>query len=684
MPGEIKRLKFSDGVTVTAPSTTFFQTGSFAVYVDTAAYIAAKGTAAADGDSFYNSTTDEVWYYSDGAWSQLLDNDSSQTMTNKQLTTPQFNEAVNMTATSTELNQLDGVTVAGTSAGDIVTIDGDQDLTNKGLTSPELNEAVALTATSTELNQLDGVDVGGNTSGDILTTDGAQTVTSKTIDADNNTITNLAHGAEVDDPTSGAHGITGSFVGDSDTQTLTAKTFGPYGLVVESETVATNNLSPSTGSLVYVSGGDTTVNTMDAAADGSTKYIFNGTGATLTVADQAAGAGSFRTGSGFDLELDDKALVHVVYEDGHWNIIGGGGAGGGLSLATISGAGGADNATHYLVDSSGGGFTITLPAGSAGAIIRFTDASSTWHTDNVTLDGSGAETIDGDTALVLDVQGAWVQLMWDGSEWISDDAIVPNLVDLTGDLSIDGDLTVTGQLVPNVGIGTTNPDRELHIFGGDASQTASANSQLVVEDSGNSGISILSGATSTGVIYFGDSGSATVGELSYTHTTNTMNFWTAGAAAMTLSSGGVGDFVGGITLPTAGGTASTLDFYESVTTSSDNFTIDGNQTSQSISFHFVRVGDMVTVTNSGASTYSGDASGSGTMTWDTLIPAQFRPSSNTHVAISRLTVGGVGGQSGHVALFSSGNMTFSLQGTATWAASSTNGIQNKMSFSYTV
>ena len=74
---------------------------------------------------------------------------------------------------------------------EIADVSSTQTFTNKTLTSPNVNEAVALTATATELNQLDGVTVGGSTAGDIVTINATQTLTNKTIDADLNTITNI-------------------------------------------------------------------------------------------------------------------------------------------------------------------------------------------------------------------------------------------------------------------------------------------------------------------------------------------------------------------------------------------------------------------------------------------------------------------------------------------------------------
>jgi hypothetical protein len=79
-----------------------------------------------------------------------------------------------------------------------------------------------------------------------------------------------------------------------------------------------------------------------------------------------------------------------------------------------------------------------------------------------------------------------------------------------------------------VGIGEDVPEGKLHIFTGDASVGPNADAdELVVEGSGNSGISILSGASSNGSILFGDSGDDNVGGIDYDHNGNVMTFVTA-------------------------------------------------------------------------------------------------------------------------------------------------------------
>ena len=76
-------------------------------------------------------------YLEQGNWAGDVVLNAANTM-NLAVGTIHINEAVDLTATSTELNQLDGVTVGGTSAGDIVDLNTAQSLSAKTLVTPTI------------------------------------------------------------------------------------------------------------------------------------------------------------------------------------------------------------------------------------------------------------------------------------------------------------------------------------------------------------------------------------------------------------------------------------------------------------------------------------------------------------------------------------------------------------------
>jgi len=89
-----------------------------------------------------------------------------------------------------------------------------------------------------------------------------------------------------------------------------------------------------------------------------------------------------------------------------------------------------------------------------------------------------------------------------------------------------------------VGIGETTPLGQLHVKTADSGATADASAdEFVIEGSANSGMSILSGATSTGSIYFGDSGTNWDGYIAYSQNDRKMTLGTAATAAISITSG---------------------------------------------------------------------------------------------------------------------------------------------------
>jgi len=90
-----------------------------------------------------------------------------------------------------------------------------------------------------------------------------------------------------------------------------------------------------------------------------------------------------------------------------------------------------------------------------------------------------------------------------------------------------------------IGIGTTSPEGQLHLYSSSVGAPAADADDFVIEKTGDTGLSILS--TTTGRIYFGDAASNDQGSIRYVHSDNSMRFETDSSEAMRIdSSGNVG------------------------------------------------------------------------------------------------------------------------------------------------
>ena len=79
----------------------------------------------------------------------------------------------------------------------------------------------------------------------------------------------------------------------------------------------------------------------------------------------------------------------------------------------------------------------------------------------------------------------------------------------------------------------------LHSKSADSGASVSSDAdELVIEGSGNSGISILSGNSSNGVIYFGDDGDNDVGRIDYDHNNNSLTLYNGGYSRWVVDSNG--------------------------------------------------------------------------------------------------------------------------------------------------
>ena len=177
-----------------------------------------------------------------------------------------------------------------------------------------------------------------------------------------------------------------------------------------------------------------------------------------------------------------------------------------------------------------------------------------------------------------------------------------------------------------VGIGETVPLSLLHVKTADSSGTADSGAdELVLENSGDTGMTILSGSSNTGSIRFGDSDDSDNGIIIYSHGSSPfMRFFTNGGERVRILSGG------GLTFNGDTATANALDDYEEGTWT-PIFT--GSSSNPSVTYdiqtgHYRKIGGLVHAsfnlrTDAVASTGSGSLFISG-------LPFAGTTASNTH------------------------------------------------------
>ncbi len=114
-----------------------------------------------------------------------------------------------------------------------------------------------------------------------------------------------------------------------------------------------------------------------------------------------------------------------------------------------------------------------------------------------------------------------------------------NFASDTVNINTGGTTRATIDSSGNLGVGETSPLGKIHAKSADSGGSAAVYAdELVLEGSGDSGMTILSGTSSDSSINFGDSGSNIIGRLVYNHNSNHMQFNTGGSETMSLRRNG--------------------------------------------------------------------------------------------------------------------------------------------------
>jgi hypothetical protein len=307
---------------------------------------------------------------------------------------------INSTATGAALaaHEADTTSIHGIAdTANLVTLAGSQTLTNKTLTSPVVNSPTGIVKGDVGLGNVD------NTS-DATKNAAAVALTNKTVDGDLNTLLDVGISSLKTDA-----GAASTFISRDGSGVVISTKAVPTGTVVgtsDTQTLSNKELASATVS--------TTVSLTDQA---TAQFYEDTAGGTNYAAMQApaALAGNYT----LTLPPTDGTPNQVLYTDGSgaldWVSIGSG------DLAVVS------KTTTYtattsdqliLVSTSGGAWTLTLYTAVGNTGKRITIKKTTSDFSALTIDGNGAETVEGAATRKIAMQNDWITLVSDGSNWV--------------------------------------------------------------------------------------------------------------------------------------------------------------------------------------------------------------------------------------------------------------------------
>lgn len=205
-----------------------------------------------------------------------------------------------------------------------------------------------------------------------------------------------------------------------------------------------------------------------------------------------------------------------------------------MSLPVVNATGNITVSSNVEVhcNSSGGSFTVTLPAGTSNDVVKFIDVGRNWNSNPVTVITSGGNTFyDGSTSYSLSYPGLYeVDYLGDG-QWIYFSTLMqdPNIVN---NLSLSGGLS--GSILNNtMSLSFSSVENPNTVYAGPASGSSGATTfrQLVSKD--------LNTSTVSNGLFYDNSGSiAQSSDLTFSGTSlSTPALNLASSGSVNLSSG---------------------------------------------------------------------------------------------------------------------------------------------------